>query len=87
MDAFATRLPRSLRPTVTNKTVIDGVFNLTLQWTPDSQLSSQFDTPPQNGGGPSIFTAMQEQLGLRLESAKGRADVLVIDRVEQPSEN
>jgi len=87
MDAFATRLSRSLGRTVTNKTNVEGVFNLTLQWTPDAQLNPQPETPTQNGAGPSIFTAMQEQLGLRLESAKGRAEVLVIDRVEQPSEN
>ena len=87
MDAFATRLSRSLGRTVTNETGIDGAFNLTLQWTPDAQLTPQPDAPTQNGAGPSIFTAMQEQLGLRLESAKGRTEVLVIDRVELPSDN
>jgi uncharacterized protein (TIGR03435 family) len=55
-----------------------GNFDADLKWTPD-------DKP--DDGGPSIFTAIQEQLGLRLESGKGPVDVLVIDRAEKPSEN
>jgi len=63
-------------------------YDLMLKWTPD---------PLQPGGGeprsdtanppPDLFTAFQEQLGLRLESTKGLVDVLVIDRVEKPSAN
>jgi uncharacterized protein (TIGR03435 family) len=79
MEAFATRLSRSLGRPVVDKTKLSGVFNLLLQWTPDA--------PPEDATGPSIFTAMQEQLGLRLESAKGPVEVLVIDGVERPSEN
>jgi bla regulator protein blaR1 len=43
--------------------------------------------PPDDASGPTLMTALQEQLGLRLESGKGPVDVLVVDHVEQPSAN
>ena len=87
MEAFATRLTRSMGRTVVDKTQLEGVFNLLLQWTADPQIGLQVGAPPPDGGGPSIFTALQEQLGLRLEATKNPVEVYVIDRVERPSDN
>jgi uncharacterized protein (TIGR03435 family) len=59
-------------------------FDISLEWTPDQ------DGPrPQasDATGPSIFTALQEQFGLKLESQKGPVEIFVIDRAEKPSEN
>lgn len=86
-------LSRLLGRTVVDKTGLPGNFDINLEWTPDDSQSSQFlppDAPrpaPSNAAGPSIFTALQEQLGLKLESQKGPVDVLIIERAEKPSEN
>lgn len=79
--------------TVLDKTGLSGKYEVTLQWTPDQNFGQTF--PGSAGGaqtaadasGPSLFTAIQEQLGLKLESTKGPAEFLVIDHVETPSEN
>ncbi len=86
MDRFAEILSRQMDLPVVNRTGLDGVFNLKLQWTPESAR------PPKPGDGaqiegPSIFTAIQEQLGLRLRAEKTAVEVLVIDHVEKPTEN
>jgi uncharacterized protein (TIGR03435 family) len=63
-------------------TGLKGLLEVKLEWTPDGQPGVDADA------GPSIFTAMQEQLGLKLESRKGPLDVLVVDRAEKvPAEN
>ena len=68
--------------TILDMTGLQGDFGITLEWARDkNQL-------PNDAPGPTIFTAIQEQLGLRLEARKGPLDVLVIDSVEQtPAEN
>jgi uncharacterized protein (TIGR03435 family) len=69
------------RPVV-NRTELQGVYNFRLHWMADLMRN------PDNGADDvSIFTAVGEQLGLRLRSAKAPVDVLVIDHVEKPSEN
>ncbi len=84
MADLARSLSRLTGRTVVDKTGITGVFPVHLTFVPDDIAA---DGPPVNGSGPSIFTAVQEQLGLKLESTKGPVDVLVIDHVEKHSEN
>ena len=77
------------RPVV-NKTGFTGRYAIELRWTPDTAPASPGAGDPQpqpDLPGASLFTAIQEQLGLRLESTKGPVEVLVIDHVEKPSEN
>ncbi len=66
---------------ILDRTGLTGVFNITLDFVPDDATST--DTAV----GPSILTALQEQLGLKLEAAKGPMEILVIDHAERPSEN
>ncbi len=95
-EMLARVLSDQLGRTVTDKTGLTGSYDYTLQWTPDDA------PPPMPGGadggaphndnnadaiGPSLITAVQEQLGLKLESTKGMADVIVIDHIDLPSEN
>ncbi len=98
MTALAKLLTTQLGRTVVDKTGLTGKYDFKLQWTPDESEGAMFKGPgtgPQgtasppasDTSGPSIFTAIQEQLGLKLESQKGPVEVLVIDRVEKPSEN
>ena len=75
---LATFLSGELGRPVNDETGLDGQYDFKLEWTPDSDTS---------GTGPSIFTALTDQLGLRLESKKGPVQVYVIEKVERPSEN
>jgi uncharacterized protein (TIGR03435 family) len=79
MTRLANTLAAILNRTVINKTGFTGIFDLDLEYAP---LEDTAGTTR-----PSIFTALQEQLGLRLESAKGPVEVLVVDHVERPSDN
>lgn len=82
-DAFSMLTGR----TVVDKTGIAGIFRIQLTYTPDQSLTRLAGPVPSNPDGPGLFTAMQEQLGLKLESAKGPVPVIVIDSAERPSEN
>jgi uncharacterized protein (TIGR03435 family) len=77
---------------VVDKTGLTGQFDFELNWTPDdSQFASMGVRPPTPtdsvNAPPGLFTAIQEQLGLKLDPQKTSAEVLVIDHVERPSEN
>jgi uncharacterized protein (TIGR03435 family) len=65
---------------VVDKTSLTGYYDIDLKWTPDEDLAA-------GASGPSLFTALEEQLGLKLISEKAPVDVLVVDRIEKPSAN
>jgi uncharacterized protein (TIGR03435 family) len=75
---------------VIDRTGIGGSFDFKLEWMPDSShmpLINGAKPPEGSAEGASIFTAVQEQLGLKLESTKGPVEILVIDRAEKVTEN
>jgi uncharacterized protein (TIGR03435 family) len=78
-------LSRTLARNVVDTTGITGRFDISLKWTPQDSLATTTDPAPD--APPDIFTAIQEQLGLKLVPSKGPVPVLVIDHVEMPSEN
>lgn len=74
-------LGRQLDRPLIDKTGVVGLYDVKLQWTPEPTQG----TPASDF--PTLFTAVQEQLGLKLESGKGAIDMLVIDSVQRPSQN
>lgn len=68
---------------VIDRTGLDGAFDVNLQWTSDAPGAA----PGTDGNRPSIFTALQEQLGLKLEPTTGPVDVVVIVGAQRPTEN
>jgi uncharacterized protein (TIGR03435 family) len=74
--SLAAHLTSTLHRAVIDNTGLHGVWEVNLKWAADDVAT-----------GPSIFTAIQEQLGLKLKSVKGPVQVLVIDRAEKPSDN
>jgi uncharacterized protein (TIGR03435 family) len=68
------------RPVI-DQTSLPGRYDFTLKWTFDVSREGEPGAPP------SLFTAIKEQLGLRLDAVKGPAEVFVIDHLERPSEN
>lgn len=82
--------------TILDQTGLNGKFDFNLKWTPDQSTAGLSgvglpppgaDAAPLNPEGPSIFTALQEQLGLKLDSGKGPVEVIVIDHAGKPSAN
>ncbi len=96
IEALLDPLSRFTGRTILDKTNLTGKYDFDLQYTPEQ---GQFQAPPGGAppgmpalpptdpNGPSLFTALQEQLGLKLESQKGPVEMIVIDHIERPSEN
>jgi uncharacterized protein (TIGR03435 family) len=87
---FTNLLAGPLGRQVINKSGLTGRYDIDLRYTPGSGQASSDDadqSPQGSTSTASLFTAVQEQLGLRLESTKGPVEILVIDHVERPSEN
>jgi uncharacterized protein (TIGR03435 family) len=74
---------RILDRTVIDNTGLAGAFNIELSWAPDPTMLPNGAPAPPNlpSGAPSIFTAVEEQLGLKLVSDRAPVDVLVIDHI------
>jgi bla regulator protein blaR1 len=97
IDQLVSFLSGPLGRKVIDKTGIVGLYDISLQWSPDPDQQNftglpkppGLQQPAQSGEntGPSIFNAIQEQLGLKLESDKGPVDSFIIDSIEKPSEN
>lgn len=91
ISLLARFLSQRLNHMVIDRTDLVGRFNIQLQWTP-TVGENPFDLggnsiPPADPSLPSIFAAIQEQLGLKLETARGPVEVFIIDHVEQPTPN
>jgi uncharacterized protein (TIGR03435 family) len=84
---LARELAQSQGRVVVDKTGLTGRYDLTLRWTPDDASTPLLNGEPDPNAPPGLFTAIQDQLGLKLESSKGPVPVLVIDHIEPPSAN
>ncbi len=80
LETIAIGLLFALDRIVVDETGLKGKYDLTLKWTPDEERGMA-------DAGPSIFTAVQEQLGLKLKSTKGPIDTIVVDHIKRPSPN
>jgi len=95
VSMFAMQLGQQLGRSITDKTGLAGEFDFNLEWTPEPGQGPSFGgptpppdaIPPSGGSGPTIFTALQEQLGLKLESDKGPVEIIVIESASKPTEN
>jgi uncharacterized protein (TIGR03435 family) len=96
LSMLVTALSRTLGRTIIDRTGLTGNYDFTLEYAPEeggpqepgagAALGAALPASPSDSA-PSIFTALKEQLGLKLESTKGPVDVIVIDHIEKPAEN
>jgi bla regulator protein blaR1 len=92
MDTLARALSNQLERTVIDRTGLTADYDFELKFSHDIRPTKAFPGPeksdaPPAADAPDIFTALQEQLGLKLESQNGPVEMIVIDRVEKPSSN
>ena len=89
LSQFATSLGMFAGRVVQDRTGLTGNYDFNLTWTPDQMPQRPPGAPdsPVDANGPSLFTALQEQLGLKLDSQRGPVELVVIDRAEKPVEN
>jgi uncharacterized protein (TIGR03435 family) len=91
ISGLAQLLARYLKRNVVDKTGLTRNYDFTLQWATDESgmqpAPASGGAPPPESGGPTLSAALQEQLGLKLESGKGPVEIIVIDHVERPSGN
>ena len=83
-------MPETDDRVVVDKTGLPGEYDWTLLWTPQSltRANSGFSMEaPESDSGPTLFTALQEQLGLKLVAEKGIVEALVIDHIDWPTAN
>ena len=84
---FASRLGLRMDHDVLDATGLEGEFDFHLEFSRDSATPGFPVQAADQPSGPSIFSALEEQLGLKLQLSKGTSQVVAIDRVERPSEN
>jgi uncharacterized protein (TIGR03435 family) len=84
MTRFASYLARPMHQAVSDHTQLQGLYTFTLEWTPDDLKTA---ASPDQPSLPSLFTVLQEKLGLKLEPRKVPLDIIVVDSAERPSEN
>lgn len=89
ISGLANFLSSQVHRLVVDNTGLTGKYDISLQWTPDEVANAHQEAGATGttDSGPSIYTALQEQLGLRLDSTKGPVETVVVDHVEMPSEN
>ncbi len=89
MGEFASMMQRAIldRPVV-DKTGLTGRYDFDLEWAPDeSQFNGEVSSASGDANAPPLFTAIQQQLGLKLRPTRGTVDALIVDKAERPSVN
>jgi uncharacterized protein (TIGR03435 family) len=86
MSQLASNLSGQVQRIVADRTGLSGAWDFEISFAPERPVNPPpgVEFPPADPNAPSLFTAMQEQLGLRLQSTKGPVEVLVVERIEQP---